>query len=319
MRKRAAFNRSPLQFGGKMENLYLIVGRSAAGKDTVTNLVAKKTGLLKVVSCTDAKIRSDQRNGREHWFLTPAEMDHLLESEQILAYTKIGDHRYCVPSRYVGGKTRLYIIDPEGVQSLSSDRFRLVPFYISVPEEIRKKRALARKGFDMEKRLAAEDAEFSVHERKGAYIEIDNSREDPNIAAEKIADTIHLIERGERLFTKRGESVISDYLETLRVKRDEILAARENTADGSPVPPEDNILSGITLRPGIDGRWLNGHSLALAAGRRITDETSLPTKGDILSGITLYPDIDGKRINCWEITGYNGLTPLRLTQGVDYV
>ena len=273
-----------------MENLYLIVGRSAAGKDTVTNLVAKKTGLLKVVSCTDAKIRSDQRNGRD-----------------------------CVPSRYVGGKTRLYIIDPEGVQSLSSDRFRLVPFYISVPEEIRKKRALARKGFDMEKRLAAEDAEFSVHERKGAYIEIDNSREDPNIAAEKIADTIHLIERGERLFTKRGESVISDYLETLRVKRDEILAARENTADGSPVPPEDNILSGITLRPGIDGRWLNGHSLALAAGRRITDETSLPTKGDILSGITLYPDIDGKRINCWEITGYNGLTPLRLTQGVDYV
>ena len=208
MRKRAAFYRGPLQFGGKMENLYLIVGRSAAGKDTVTNLVAKKTGLLKVVSCTDAKIRSDQRNGREHWFLTPAEMDHLLESEQILAYTKIGDHRYCVPSRYVGGKTRLYIIDPEGVQSLSSDRFRLVPFYIHVPEEIRRKRGMERQNFNMDERLAAEDAEFSAFEKEGAYIEIDNSANDPNIAADKIVDIISRIERGEKPSTKREDSVI---------------------------------------------------------------------------------------------------------------
>ena len=208
MKKKAAFYRSPLQFGGKMENLYLIVGRSAAGKDTVTNLVAKKTGLLKVVSCTDAKIRSDQRNGREHWFLTPAEMDRPLESEQILAYTKIGDHRYCVPSRYVGGKTRLYIIDPDGVRSLSSKKFRLVPFYISVPDEVRKKRGMARKGFDMEKRLAAEDAEFSAFEKEGAYIEIDNSANDPNIAADKIVDIISRIERGERPLTKCGDSVL---------------------------------------------------------------------------------------------------------------
>ena len=191
-----------------MENLYLIVGRSAAGKDTVTNLVAKKTGLLKVVSCTDAKIRSDQRNGREHWFLTPAEMDHLLESEQILAYTKIGDHRYCVPSRYVGGKTRLYIIDPEGVQSLSSDRFRLVPFYIHVPEEIRRKRGMERQNFNMDERLAAEDAEFSAFEKEGAYIEIDHSANDPNIAADKIADVISRLERGEKPSTKREDSVI---------------------------------------------------------------------------------------------------------------
>lgn len=302
-----------------MENLYLIVGRSMAGKDTVTNLVSKKTGLSKVVSCTDAPARSDQKNGREHWFLTPADMDLLLESEQILAYTKIGDHRYCVPEKYVGGKTRLYIIDPEGVRSLSSKRFRLVPFYISVPEEIRKKRGLTRRGFDMEKRLAAENDEFSAYEKEGAYIEIDNSGEDPNIAAERIADTIHMIERGEKLFTKHGDSVISEYLETLRMKLNEIPAVGRDT-DGKISPPlKDEIPSGIILHPGVDGRWLNGHSLTLAAGRDITDETSLPTKGDILSGITLFPEIDGERINCWEITDHNGSMPLRLSQGTDYV
>ena len=191
-----------------MENLYLIVGRSMAGKDTVTNLVAKITGLSKVVSCTDAKIRSDQRNGREHWFMTPSEMDLLLESEQILAYTKIGDSRYCVPEKDVGGLTRLYIIDPEGVQSLSSDRFRLVPFYIHVPEEIRRKRGMERQSFNMDERLAAEDAEFSAFEKEGAYIEIDNSANDPNIAADKIADVISRIERGEKPSTKREDSVI---------------------------------------------------------------------------------------------------------------
>ena len=60
----------------------------------------------------------------------------------------------------------------------------------------------------MEKRLAAEDAEFSAFEKEGAYIEIDNSANDPNIAADKIVDIISRIERGERPLTKCGDSVL---------------------------------------------------------------------------------------------------------------
>ena len=228
-----------------MENLYLIVGRSMAGKDTVTNLVAKITGLSKVVSCTDAKIRSDQRNGREHWFMTPSEMDLLLESEQILAYTKIGDSRYCVPEKDVGGLTRLYIIDPEGVQSLSSDRFRLVPFYIHVPEEIRRKRGMERQSFNMDERLAAEDAEFSAYEKAGSYIEIDNSQDNPQIAADKIAYMIRQIERGAVILTRRGEEIVNNYLEGLRFRRNMILAAGEDTADKTGLPVIQDILNTV--------------------------------------------------------------------------
>lgn len=179
----------------KMENLYLIIGRSMAGKDTLANLAAEKTRLSKVISYTDAPMRSDQKNGREHWFLSVPEMDKLLAEQEILAYTKIGDYRYCVPSRCVGGKKRIYVIDPDGVRSLPSDRFRIVPFYISVPEEIRRKRGSTRAGFDMEKRLASEDAEFTEFEKTASYIKIDNSSDDPEIAANKIADIIQNLEQ----------------------------------------------------------------------------------------------------------------------------
>lgn len=178
----------------KMENLYLIIGRSMAGKDTLANLVTEKTRLSKVISYTDAPMRSDQKNGREHWFLSASEMDRLL-TEEIIAYTKIGDYRYCVTSRCVGGKKRIYVIDPNGVRSLPSDRFRIVPFYISVPEEIRRKRGSARTGFDMEKRLASEDTEFTEFEKTASYIKIDNSADDPEIAANKIADIIQNLEQ----------------------------------------------------------------------------------------------------------------------------
>lgn len=262
-----------------MENLYLIVGRSMAGKDTVTNLVAKITGLSKVVSCTDAKIRSDQRNGREHWFMTPSEMDLLLESEQILAYTKIGDSRYCVPEKDVGGLTRLYIIDPEGVQSLSSDRFRLVPFYIHVPEEIRRKRGMERQSFNMDERLAAEDAEFSAYEKAGSYIEIDNSQDNPQIAADKIAYMIRQIERGAVILTRRGEEIVNNYLEGLRFRRNMILAAGEDTSD----------------------------------------KTGLPVIQDILNDIGRYTAADGSYISGWGITDHIDADPLCLQKGMDFI
>lgn len=263
-----------------MENLYLIIGRSMAGKDTVTNIVAEKTGLSKVVSCTDAPIRSDQKNGREHWFLTPAEMDILLESEQILAYTKIGDHRYCVPEKDVGGRTRIYIIDPEGVHSLSSERFRLVPFYISVPEEIRKDRGMARKGFNMEKRLAAEDTEFSAYEKEGAYIEIDNSQPDPSIAANKIAGIIQSLELGVHFFTKRGEQSADRYIDELSEKRKEILDGWKDTAE----------------------------------------VTKLPTVLDILAEIDDFIDNAGEYCDLWPVTDhYDADSPLYLQQGVDFI
>ena len=263
-----------------MQNLYLIVGRSMAGKDTVTNLVSKKTGLSKVVSYTDAPMRSDQKNGREHWFLSTLEMDQLLAAEEILAYTKIGDYRYCVPKKSVGGYIRLYIIDPNGVKSLRSKEFNLVPFYISVPEEIRRKRGSVRTDFDMEKRLASEDAEFTAFEKEGSFIEIDNSANDPQIAADKIAGIIQSLELGVRFFTKRGEQSAERYIDELSEKRKEILDGWKDTADA----------------------------------------TKLPTVLDILADIDDFVDNAGDYWDSWPVTDhYDADTPLYLQQGIDFV
>ena len=78
-----------------MKRLYLIIGETGAGKDTVVDAVCKKTGFKKVVSYSDAPIRPDQKDGIDHIFVTPEEFDRIMATCQTIAYTKIGADRRC--------------------------------------------------------------------------------------------------------------------------------------------------------------------------------------------------------------------------------
>lgn len=124
--------------------------------------------LNEVVSYATRNMRMGETNGVEHIFITPEESKHLQETENILAYTKIGDFEYFVTEKILADKN-LYIIDPNGVKYLKQQNIDrdLKVIYISVPDDIREERAKSRSDYETayKKRTAAEDEQFSNFEK----------------------------------------------------------------------------------------------------------------------------------------------------------
>ena len=70
-----------------------------------------------VVSYFTAPKRKDQVEGVHHYFITNEEMNNLLESSTILAYTKTKKGiLYCGTLESFKRDTNVYIIDPAGVK-----------------------------------------------------------------------------------------------------------------------------------------------------------------------------------------------------------
>lgn len=95
-----------------MENLYLIIGPSGAGKTTLANELAIYYDVTQVDSYTTRPSRKVNEKG--HTFVSPEEFSKL---ENIVAYTKFAGHEYCVTKEMLD-KANLYVIDPAGVYDL---------------------------------------------------------------------------------------------------------------------------------------------------------------------------------------------------------
>ena len=110
------------------KKLFLVVGRSNSGKDTLTKIMSEYYNIPIIVSLTDRPMRFGETEGIEHRFLTEKAFDSIIESEELLAYTKIENpkthtkgYRYCVVKRDVDAIPRdkaFYIIDPNGIKYL---------------------------------------------------------------------------------------------------------------------------------------------------------------------------------------------------------
>ena len=90
-----------------MHNLYLIVGRTASGKDSLTRAVAAKLNLSILSSYATRPRRPGETN--EHIFITPEEVEQY--KNDFVAYTKIGDYEYFSTKQQLL-ESDFYIIDP---------------------------------------------------------------------------------------------------------------------------------------------------------------------------------------------------------------
>lgn len=91
-----------------------IVGESCSGKTTLAEHLDEAFNIKLIQSYTDRPKRAPDENG--HTFLSVAEFD-LLDPQQMIAYTKFGDYRYCcLYSDLVDINS--YVIDEVGLQML---------------------------------------------------------------------------------------------------------------------------------------------------------------------------------------------------------
>ena len=141
--------------------LICLMGKTASGKDTLANKLCERTGLRQIISYTTRERRTNE--GNTHIFISDEEYQQLEDSGRIAAFTKIGPYKYCctIDQLY---ENDVYVIDPAGVEhlrALNLTNLRLVTVYINTPDDIRKERALNKRGDDrmvfMKRELAEKD------------------------------------------------------------------------------------------------------------------------------------------------------------------
>lgn len=152
--------------------LLCLMGKTASGKDTLANKLCERTGLRQIISYTTRERRINE--GETHIFISDEEYQSLEDSGQIAAFTQIGPYKYCctIDQLY---ENDVYVIDPVGIQHLQElnlPNLRLVTVYINTPDDIRKDRALNKRGDDkltFMKRDMAEREQFRTMLRNADF------------------------------------------------------------------------------------------------------------------------------------------------------
>ena len=156
----------------KNHTILLILGRSATGKDSLTDELCKRTGLTKLISYTTRERRNGE--GETHKFVSE-EVYHQMKAEgKVAAETKIGEYYYwsTIDQLY---ENDVYIIDCVGVktlQNLNLPNLNFVTVYIHIDEQERQRRALELRGDDKKKfmsRSFSEKKQFEELERNVDY------------------------------------------------------------------------------------------------------------------------------------------------------
>ena len=124
--------------------VFLVIGRSGCGKDTLVNYMCQKYGLKKLKSYTTRPPRQNEDD--THIFISPEEVKKY--QDDIIAYTKIGEFEYFATKSQLKD-INFYIIDPKGVQVLENipnlkEEFSFIKLFIYLPEKERKKRIALR-------------------------------------------------------------------------------------------------------------------------------------------------------------------------------
>ena len=150
------------------KNLICVVGRSGAGKDYIAKRLSIILNYPLVVSHTTRPKRKKEKNGVEHWFDTKEEFQNVLDTQTLIAYTKIGEYEYCATLEDIQDNC-IYIIDVNGIKYLRehfNDKVNIVVIYIYCDKELRKARASERSDYmtAWAKRDKAEDRQFTEFE-----------------------------------------------------------------------------------------------------------------------------------------------------------
>lgn len=124
--------------------LLCVMGESSSGKDSLVSKLVERTGQTAICSYTTRPKRDGE--GDTHIFVDDTTYETMLSEGKIAAYTEISGYKYwtTIDQLYLNA---YYIIDPIGLEilkSLNLPNLRIVSIYVSVPEFIRKERAIKR-------------------------------------------------------------------------------------------------------------------------------------------------------------------------------
>lgn len=171
-----------------MGNFIYIMGKSAAGKDTIAHLIKVKLNLENYVMYTTRPMRAGEQEGQDYFYTTEEKIEEFRNKGKVIesrtyqtmhgpwTYATINDEQLQSDKDIIGlGTLESYRSVRE--YFLRNGKNNLLPVYIEVDEEERRKRAIKRekqqqnpKWEEMERRLIADNIDFSEENLRAAGI-----------------------------------------------------------------------------------------------------------------------------------------------------
>ncbi|HVZ90456.1 MAG TPA: guanylate kinase [Rhizomicrobium sp.] len=146
----------------KRRGLMLVLSSpSGAGKTTLSRmLLASDANITLSVSATTRPKRPNEKEGRDYFFVTPAEFERWVMKDAFLEHAVVFDHRYGTPKgpvedALVSGRDVLFDIDWQGAQQLKERaREDLVSVFVLPPSHAELERRLKERAQDAEEIVA---------------------------------------------------------------------------------------------------------------------------------------------------------------------
>lgn len=212
--------------------MYLIIGRTASGKDYLANILEKQHGFECVKSRTTRPKRDE--NDESHIFVTKEQAD--ADADKRVAHTVINGNDYYVLPEDIEDKN-LYIIDPKGaielMNNMPDEVFSII--YVKADKELRKTHYIKRqKSDDFDERDASEDSMFSDFETifddldKHEYNDISNNKV---FDMHKMPDNIHSLHLFNNTYTETSINTFADKIGHNKRIFDFVLTAVSNVID----------------------------------------------------------------------------------------
>lgn len=114
-----------------MHTVFLIIGKSGAGKDTIVKELCDRYGYKRLISYTTRPRRYEGED--THTFITEAEYEAHRDAGDIVAYTFYnGNHYFATMGQLY--ESDLYVIDPAGVEFLKkrAKYINLIGIYLDI-------------------------------------------------------------------------------------------------------------------------------------------------------------------------------------------
>ena len=119
-----------------------IVGASGSGKTHMSKFLYEGFGIPMVVSMTTRPKRRNEVDGVDHKFVSKQVIEKEKKADNILAYTKYGDHEYCALHSDIKDKPICsYVIDEVGLEYITlhfSHLYTIIAIYVERSLENRK-------------------------------------------------------------------------------------------------------------------------------------------------------------------------------------
>ena len=182
----------------QVKNIYLIIGKSGAGKTTIADILETKYHLKQIQSYTTRPPRYDGERG--HIFVTKKDFTNEMISNCV-AFTTYLDNYYWATKQQVD-KCAIYVIDPIGVDFFKErydGKKKIITFVITANNDVRIKRMRARGDSEstIASRLKYDVGAFSNFVGDYTFVNNDDSFGAIDKLVEEIVETIKKIEGKE--------------------------------------------------------------------------------------------------------------------------